>query len=392
MLRSLLGRLEGWFAAPEVNAAGRMGLYRILYGLWFLWLFAGIDFGGLAARPYPPPKPVGVMALLTALPVTVQPAEFARLLAFLLGGGLVLLTFGLATRSTTGLVLVCSALLFAWDSSSGKVIDKYVLLGTIVPFWMFFSRWGETYSLDALIRKARGLPTPSPSEPSWEFIWPQRAVVIFTVVLYFSAGYMKTVEGTWLDNPYVVLDKLTDTLVIAWASKPANFNSFLYPLVLRAPAVFIVGQSMALAFELGVPLALINRHFLVLVFSGAVLFHTLTLLSLGIGFAPMVIVLAIIVDWQAVWGRLRLTGLPLNRPSTVAVVGPVCFALTLAGLVGSVALSPSLASSLRAVVPDQKFVWLLAAPFAALSVWRSARHILGAGRTHLRRTRVVDEI
>lgn len=390
MFRVLLERVENWFSAPEVNAAGRMGLYRILYGLWFLWLLASINFSGLAARPYPPPKPVGLMTLFTALPIPVQPTDLSRLLACLLGIGLVLLIFGLATRYTTGLVLICSALLFAWDSSYGKVIDKYALLGTIVPFWMFFSRWGETYSLDALIRRARGVPTPLPSESSWEYIWPQRAVVIFTVILYFSAGYMKTVEGTWLYNPYVVLDKLTDNLAVTWATKPANFNNFLYQAVLIAPAFLIIGQYVALLFELGAPAALINRDFLVLVFSSAALFHTMTILILGIGFAPMIIVLAIIVDWQAVLDRLRQSSHYSLQPSTPVVIGLVGLTLILAGLAGGLAFSPSLASSLRAVMPDQKSVWFLVAPFAVWSGWRSARNILNTWRTQSGRTRAVN--
>src|SRR5690606_24366967 len=139
--RSFIRRAENWFAAPEPNAAGRMGLYRILYGIWFLWLLAEIDFQSFAMRPSPPPNPVGIIKLLVTTPAFHDFQAVLFWVAFVLSASLVTLTFGLLTRLSTALVFIGSAILFSWDSSFGKVIDKYVLLGNLIPFWMLFSRW-----------------------------------------------------------------------------------------------------------------------------------------------------------------------------------------------------------------------------------------------------------
>lgn len=43
MIRTLLFpfcRADAWLTAPTPNAAGRLGLYRILYALFYLWYLA----------------------------------------------------------------------------------------------------------------------------------------------------------------------------------------------------------------------------------------------------------------------------------------------------------------------------------------------------------------
>jgi hypothetical protein len=372
----MLARVEQWFAASESNAAGRLGLYRILYGLWFAWLLTSIDLEALAARPAPPPAPVGIIRILELTGLMQHPGALSYGLALGMGIGVTLLTFGLATRLSTLMVVVCSSILFAWDSSFGKVVDKYVLLGSLVPLWMLFSRWGETYSLDTLIRKRRGRSTPSASESGWEFSWPLRAVLVFIAVLYFSSGYTKAVEGSWLHNPYVLLDKISDNLNHASVGRLSPIEMVLYLLTVRAPALFVVGQYLALAFELSFPLALFRQDLRTIVFSAAAAFHTLTAIILGIGFAPMIIVLAIAVDWQALYERFRpLAGSRGNGPTRPLVLGLIGLAVALSLGFGWLLTSHSSTNALFGFLPRQDAVWYLATPFAALAGLRAARSL-----------------
>jgi hypothetical protein len=38
LLRSINTRINSWLTDPEVNAAGRMSLFRIIYGVFYLWV------------------------------------------------------------------------------------------------------------------------------------------------------------------------------------------------------------------------------------------------------------------------------------------------------------------------------------------------------------------
>lgn len=375
--RSFISRAENWFAAPEPNAAGRMGLYRILYGIWFLWLLTEIDFQSFAMRPSPPPNPVGIIKLLVTTPAFHDFQAVLFWVAFVLSASLVTLTFGLLTRLSTALVFIGSAILFSWDSSFGKVIDKYVLLGNLIPFWMLFSRWGETYSVDSLIRRASGLPVTQPSDCSWRHIWPMRAIMISIVLFYFSAGYMKLVPGTWLHNPYVVLDKLTGNLIEAWTlGRVTYWDEVLYGLVVHVPFVFITGQYLALAFECLFPLAIFHRTLRTLMFSMAALFHTMTIVILGIGFAPMIIALAIIVDWQAIHVKYRPFRFVRPVTSKTGLTIMIALILVLAYLLGAAnAFSDHYQTALN-FLPNQKYVWFAVFPFAFRAFYRSVKRLI----------------
>ena len=63
----MLRKIEVWFAGDESHAAGRLGLYRILFGIWYVWLLMSVDLQGLAARPAPPPLPIGMIRILASL-------------------------------------------------------------------------------------------------------------------------------------------------------------------------------------------------------------------------------------------------------------------------------------------------------------------------------------
>jgi len=368
--------IEKWFSAPEQNAAGRMGLYRILFCIWYIWLLTEIDFNAFAMRPSVATDPVGMISLLNDLSLLNETGFSLYWVSLILIASLITLMFGLLTRVSTALVLICGALLFAWDSSFGKVIDKYVLLGSIIPFWMLFSRWGETYSMDAWIRRAVGLPVTKPDNASWLYIWPMRAVLVSISIFYFSAGYMK-ITGTWLHNPYVVMDKLMGNLIESWVVGGASrWDEILYSMLVHAPFILIIGQYISLAFECLFPVALINRDSRILMCSMAALFHTLTILLLGIGFAPMIIALAIIVDWQKIYERIWPFQQARRAPSKTGLVLLTIVIIVTACAAGHALASGNIDRAWFKLLPNQKIVWFWVAPFAAFALFRSAGNII----------------
>ena len=55
-----------------------------------------------------------------------------------------------------------------------------------------FSRCGDAWSIDALIRKGRGAnKTQGPAEMSGEYTWPVRMIWAVIVMIYFVAGVSK---------------------------------------------------------------------------------------------------------------------------------------------------------------------------------------------------------
>ena len=50
--------IDRWLTAPEVNAAGRIGLFRVLYGLFLLWIGSQGYFSIMAQTPTAAWQPV----------------------------------------------------------------------------------------------------------------------------------------------------------------------------------------------------------------------------------------------------------------------------------------------------------------------------------------------
>ncbi len=274
---------------------------------------------------------------------------------------------------------------FAWDSSFGKVIDKYVLLGSFIPCLMIFSRWGDTHSLNSLIAQLRGRPVVNLADRQWAYGWVIRAVILFTAVLYFSAGFTKVFEGTWLYNPHVLLDKVLGNLGLASIGVPSLMDKILFQLTRRLPLVFVLGQYLVLAFELSFPIALVNQDLRTGVYSATALFHTSALVTLSIGFAPMIVVLGIVVDWQAHLERWAPKWLHrLIHPSwgwAAALGGLVA---VLSGMSVWLLTAHARAATWLDFVPNQERVWFAVAPFALLAGAKSALRVIWAMQSKLR--------
>lgn len=100
---------------------------------------------------------------------------------------------GLFTRVATAVSAVGALYLLGVPFNYGKVFH----LASIIIWTMTilaFSRSGDGFSIDSLIRKRRGLPAPA---PSGEYRWPVRMVWVMMAVLFFNAGMAKVLRGRW---------------------------------------------------------------------------------------------------------------------------------------------------------------------------------------------------
>lgn len=100
---SKLNRLfEGYLTRPMPNAAGRMCLYRIIFGLYYLWIQTNYDYkqcGQISSGEW---SPILALSWLREAP----PVMFFTTLETIMVFSVVLLTLGLRTRTTTVILLV----------------------------------------------------------------------------------------------------------------------------------------------------------------------------------------------------------------------------------------------------------------------------------------------
>lgn len=316
---------DRWLTAPEPNAAGRMSLFRIVYGVFYLLTLPTLTsytrlYGSLPAEEWrpvasirwlnpPPPHPL----LLQALPLVLVAA-------------LVLLIVGWQTRLATAGVLVAGVVLSAvYYGYYGILEHSDTFLVAYIPAVMLFSRWDRPYSIDALLRQRRGTPPVDPHDESWVYIWPLRALLLLLSFLFFGAGLVKLAGGYWLTRMDTLSSFLLDANVAA--ARTLRAPNPLNPALAGLPWLLIPLQFGAMLFELAFPLSLLNRRLRTFFVAGAVLMHTFILVFMHIEFYSLLIVYMLFVDWQAVLGRWLPAQSPLKQtPTPVLIAGSVALA------------------------------------------------------------------
>jgi predicted DCC family thiol-disulfide oxidoreductase YuxK len=99
---------------------------------------------------------------------------------------------GLFTQFSTAVSLVFGVYLCGLPNNFGKIhhLDQLLLWVFLV---MAFSKCGDAWSVDALIRKARARSTAADSDPSpsGEYTWPVHLIWVISAMVYFEAGISK---------------------------------------------------------------------------------------------------------------------------------------------------------------------------------------------------------
>ena len=205
-VRSTIGRLNAninaWFTRPEPNSAGSMGLFRIIYSLFYLWHLSIHSADFLSGMPnflveY---QVYLVRYIFRDFGASLSPVFFYGLESFLVAA-LVLLAFGYKTRMATISVLLIGGLL---EALSASVDGKRTLLPLVfyIPFFMsIINAWGHTYSIDSMLKKRKSGFTVDPHASNWEYFLPGRALLVVFSVLFFHSAVLKVAfGGAWLSH------------------------------------------------------------------------------------------------------------------------------------------------------------------------------------------------
>ena len=307
-LRSLGRTVEGWLVAPEPRAAGCMGLYRILYALFYLWHLSDYTVANLHELP----RELHFPLLINAWLPHPLPVAFLESLAALLVGSLLLLLLGYRTRTSTAAVLVLGALLESLFASVNYQRSTVFLTAFIPGFMLIGGDWGATYSIDSLRRRLAGEPRIDPADSSPRFVLPAHAVLAVLAVLFLSAGVYKALSSSpWLSAEesfaHVMMKARIKAAALGLPQNPA------VQLFVDIPWLDWAMRRFVVLFEGCFVLALLHRGLRSAYLALALCFHSINAIWMAVTFTPILIVYGLFVDWERLLRRFWKDRSPLPQ-------------------------------------------------------------------------------
>ena len=129
--------------------------------------------------------------------------------------------------------------------------------------WLIVAHSGSRASVDALLRRKRGKPTPADIS-----IWPVRMIQLHVVCVYIAAAYARLFYDGWFDGG-MIFETLANasyvrfTTVDWYAAKPLLFAlnyivwlaELLAPLLLWVPRCRTLMACTLIAFHLGLEIS-----------------------------------------------------------------------------------------------------------------------------------------
>ncbi len=334
IVQSLNLGVNAWFTQPEKNSAGRIGLSRIFYSLFYLWHLSTHSSDFLSGMPefFVEKRVYLVKYFFSDFGASLPPLFFHTLEAFLVAA-LVLLAFGYKTRAATAAVLIIGCLV---EGLSTAIDGKRTLIALVfyIPFFMVISNaWGKTYSLDAMLEKRKRNVHVDPHDSSWEYFLPARALlVVFSALFFGSVIYKVAFGGIWLSSSDMMANFFLNRNVEA-AVYDLPLNP-LAPLIAQTPLAYLSVHATTLLFETFFFLSLINskiRDFLV---SMALVFHAVNGLWLVVTVTPIMAGYFLFIDWQAIKDFLFPSSDRKSKSSPVPLKGLTLLAIALATTLG----------------------------------------------------------
>jgi hypothetical protein len=166
-------------------------------------------------------------------------------------------------------------------------------------FFLAFSPCGAVCSLDALIRRRRGLPHPTKVIP-----WAQRLIQYQFVVIYACSFLWKIKGQSWRDGT---------ALFYVWHLR--ELQRFPVPSIFRANAAIHLESWAVMIFELGFPLLIWFKSFRAPLLIAGLTFHLTMEYALNIPMFQwdMISAYVLFVDPDSFERRINLLSKPFKR-------------------------------------------------------------------------------
>ncbi|MGF1480326.1 MAG: hypothetical protein ACFB4I_12680 [Cyanophyceae cyanobacterium] len=295
----------------------------------------------------------------------------------MLAAALILLLVGYRTRTATLLVFLCGFGLAVMRHSLLLREHTLMLLVFYVPLFMFFSNWGSTYSIDALLKQRRSQFVPHPHDSSWHYIWPSRGLMVVLSFLFLSSAVIKIKEGDWITNPNYVSNFMLSKGIASYLNNGFPVNP-LGLLLARSRFLIVPSQYIVLLFETAFILVLFSGVARAIIFRLVLIFHSCNTFFLGIPFAAVLSVYAAFPDWQQLYERfyprwLRPTW--LAKMPTVLLISSSLFSAALIGVLWDTTPIPRTVFSLFGLI-NYRTIWFVIFPLAVIWLVTSIYHWL----------------
>jgi predicted DCC family thiol-disulfide oxidoreductase YuxK len=206
---------------------------------------------------------------------------------------------GLLTRFSTAVSFIFGAYLFGLPNNFGRIhhLDQLVLWAFLV---MAFSRCGDAWSLDALIRKARAKTAGAEKEPapSGEYTWPVHLIWVISAVVYLEAGISKLRHSgiEWVTTE-TMQNFLTHAYYHVSDSEPlTSWGQFFAQSHWLSSAL----AAGSLLLEVGFVFALFSRRARPILVPGVVSMQIGIALFMGPNFYQMIMCQSLWVPWDRV--------------------------------------------------------------------------------------------
>lgn len=289
-------KLLTWFDhflndAYSVSVEG-LALYRICFAAYFL-IFGLPVFSWINKNPdifFNPPN-YSISALFSSFP----PAWFFISLDIIICFLFLFLLFGYKTRTTSILLTVLLIIGYSFRYSFGKI--DHNIIPTITPFFMAFSGWGNTLSLDSKFKRNKLDISDNESGLS---------IALLAVMLgfgFFSAGFPKLID--WIDFDLATQGARGWVISSFYILERQDFLVPFYASV-QNPMFWEILDIFAVIFELGFIIAVFKPKLFKIYVSLAVLFHFNNYLMLNISFVNHLIVYLLYINWDSVIQRIDL--------------------------------------------------------------------------------------
>ena len=243
-----------WF---QPAPADRLAVLRVFiggYALWYVYTRWNLicDLAHKSGKLW---KPVGLFRILGD---PMDPVAVDWMVAATLITGMMFVLGWMYRYSGPAFALLLYATL-CYRNSWSMIYHMHNLL-VVHVLVLGFVRAADDFSLDAWLRRRRGLsPAPPPPAP-WEYGWPIKLICALTAIGYFLAGVAKIMgpSGIMWASGEVMRDQIAvDTIrkeVLEGGGMDAAF--VLYDQVW----LFTVMGVLTLVIELGAPLFLFGRR------------------------------------------------------------------------------------------------------------------------------------
>lgn len=306
-IRSLDSWSNRFLLSPEANAAGRLGIFRILYSLFYLWYLSANKISYLSSLPDDAFRQFILLSYLFPKPL---PFILSAGLEFCLVAALVMLLAGLYTRLSTFAILFSGCLLEACYSSVDHELGMVFLVFYIPLFMVITGGWEDTFSLDSNLPMSRGRSKCDPASSVPKYSLPINALVLVLSVLFLSSFTYK-VLGSWLDYPQLISNLVLDRNIRA-AIYELPLNT-LAPFISKTPFAYHSLRIVTLLFEGTFILAFFSKRLRNIYFPLALVFHAYNAIWLNVTFTPILILYGLFVDWISVCtllSRVKIVSLP----------------------------------------------------------------------------------